>query len=109
MIKLDNYFSPEHLKQAIEEFVNLYNTERYHESLSNVTPEDVFTGRHHRIVKRSEKIKQKTIQIKRINHQNRKLKNSALLSLTISSVSLEDVQLLTPPRNYNNIVDNKLS
>jgi transposase InsO family protein len=77
VIKLDNYYSPEHLKQAIEEFVNFYNTNRYHESLGNVTPEDVFTGRHHRILKRRDKIKQRTIQIRRKNYHKRKLKNSA--------------------------------
>ena len=77
VIKLDNYYSPEHLKQAIEEFVNFYNSDRYHESLGNVTPEDVFTGRHHRILEKRAKIKQKTIQIRRKNHQKRELKNSA--------------------------------
>ena len=35
----ENYYLPSHLKARIAEFVNYYNTERYHESLGNLTPE----------------------------------------------------------------------
>jgi len=42
VIRLDNYCSPEDLSSTIGEFVKYYNNERYHESLGNLTPADVF-------------------------------------------------------------------
>ena len=44
-VLLENYYLPNDLKIRIGKFVNYYNTERYHESLNNLTPEDVYTGR----------------------------------------------------------------
>lgn len=44
-VLLDNYYLPGALKACIAEFVDCYNTERYHESLDNLTPEDVYTVR----------------------------------------------------------------
>lgn len=41
---LDNYYLPGNLNASIGEYVDHYNTERYHESLNNVTPEHVYTG-----------------------------------------------------------------
>ena len=43
---LENYCYPRELEQAIGEFGEHYNHHRYHESLNNVTPSDVFFGRH---------------------------------------------------------------
>ena len=37
IVKLDTYFYPWELEQAIADFVVYYNTQRYHESLENVT------------------------------------------------------------------------
>jgi len=45
VILLDHYLSPEQLRQRIQEFVNYYNNHRYHESLNNLTPADVYFGR----------------------------------------------------------------
>jgi transposase InsO family protein len=45
VIKLDNYYSPGELKQRLSEFIEYYNNYRYHESLNNLTPADVFYGR----------------------------------------------------------------
>lgn len=62
VVKLQNYYFPGELEHEIGKFVDYYNNERYHESLNNVTPADVYFGRHHRVISMREKIKQKTLQ-----------------------------------------------
>jgi len=37
-ILLGNYYLPSELESRIAEFINHYNTRRYHESLNNLTP-----------------------------------------------------------------------
>ena len=61
----ENYYLPGDLKARIAEFVGYYNTERYHESLNNLTPEDVYTGRDQTILNRRRRIKQETIEQRR--------------------------------------------
>jgi hypothetical protein len=56
VVKLDHYYCPEELIEALKRFVLYYNNERYHESLDNVTPADVYFGRKDQILKRREKI-----------------------------------------------------
>src|SRR5207244_358837 len=68
-ILLDNYYLPGQLEQSIEEFVSYYNNCRYHESLDNLTPADVYFGRGRAILKRREKIKRETIEQRRRLHQ----------------------------------------
>ncbi len=64
-VLLENYYLPGDLKARIAEFVNYYNTEHYHESLDNQTPEDVYIGRRQTVLNRRRKIKQKTIEQRR--------------------------------------------
>src|ERR1700751_1344802 len=61
-ILLDNYYLPGQLEHSIEEFVSYYNNCRYHESLDNLTPADVYFGGGQAILERREKIKRKTIE-----------------------------------------------
>ena len=44
-ILLENYYLPGQLEARLAEFVDYYNTRRYHESLNNLTPADVYFGR----------------------------------------------------------------
>lgn len=61
VIKLDNYYSPEELREAIAEFIRYYNEQRYHEALDNLRPADVYYGRAERIRRQREKIKRQTL------------------------------------------------
>ncbi|MFZ1947602.1 MAG: IS3 family transposase [bacterium] len=61
VITLDNYYSPEALEREIAAFVDHYNNERYHESLGNVTPADVYHGRLDEVLQRRERIKRRTM------------------------------------------------
>ncbi|GGN13663.1 hypothetical protein GCM10010967_57260 [Dyadobacter beijingensis] len=42
VVKLENFFHPDQLREAIGQFVDRYNNQRYHESLNNLTPADVY-------------------------------------------------------------------
>jgi len=68
-ILLENYYLPGDLERQIGAFVEYYNNHRYHESLGNVTPADVYFGRDKTIIREREKIKKLTIQNRRLQHQ----------------------------------------
>ncbi len=57
------------LTASIEAFVTHYNHQRYHESLSNLTPADVYFGRGQTILLERERIKRKTLQTRRLQHR----------------------------------------
>ena len=65
---LENYFLPGELENAIAAFVEYYNHHRYHESLNNLTPADVYHGRGARILTMREQIKKRTIRQRRLQH-----------------------------------------
>lgn len=65
VVKLDHYYCPEQLNQALKSFVHYYNHERFHESLDNVTPADVYFGKREQILKRRKAIKQQTLRLRR--------------------------------------------
>ena len=67
-ILLENYYLPGDLEAAIAAFVEHYNYRRYHESLKNLTPADVYFGRGQTILLQREKIKRKTIEQRRLLH-----------------------------------------
>ena len=68
-ILLENYFLPGDLEAQITAFVDHYNHQRYHESLNNLTPADVYHGRGAKILKMREEIKKQTIRKRRLQHQ----------------------------------------
>ena len=69
-ILLENYYLPGDLERAVADFVEHYNHRRYHESLDNLTPADVYFGRGQRILERRKHIKRRTIEQRRRQHFN---------------------------------------
>jgi putative transposase len=61
-VKLENYYHPEQLINGIDDFVVYYNHQRYHESLQNVTPSDVYFGRQEQIFQKGALIKQQSLK-----------------------------------------------
>ena len=70
-ILLENYFLHGDLEAKIKKFVDHYNRQRYHESLSDVTPADVYFGRNKAILQQRERIKRKTLEARRLHHRQR--------------------------------------
>jgi putative transposase len=68
-ILLENYYLPGDLENQVEAFVCHYNNHRYHESLANLTPADVYFGRGQTILLKREKIKRQTISNRRLLHR----------------------------------------
>jgi putative transposase len=60
-IKLVPYEMPSELLEAIGAFINYYNYRRYHEGLGDVTPYDVYSGKHLEIIRRRKEAKSRTL------------------------------------------------
>jgi len=72
IIRLEHYYSPEELETQIAAFVDHYNNHRYHESLDNVTPADVYFGRKEEILDRRQGIKIRTLLKRRMDFELQK-------------------------------------
>ena len=59
----------EHLERQIGAFVEHYNQVRYHESIKNLTPADVYFGRAETILAERKRIKLATIANRRLQHR----------------------------------------
>lgn len=68
-ILLENYFLPGDLEAQIAAFIDDYNHRRYHESIDNLTPADVYFGRGPAILVKRERIKRQTIANRRLQHR----------------------------------------
>jgi putative transposase len=87
VINLDNYYLPGDLKNNIHDFVDFYNNRRYHESLDNVTPADVYYGRNRKVISKRKQIKQKTLEQRRKQHYNKLESFTKLKLCSVKSVS----------------------
>jgi transposase InsO family protein len=65
VVKLRNYYFPGELEEALRGFVAYYNNDRPHESLNNVTPADVYYGRDVEVVSERERIKRRTMKLRK--------------------------------------------
>src|SRR3712207_6609182 len=68
-ILLEDHYLPGELEAQVAAFVEHYNHRRAHESLGNLTPADVYSGRGQAILLERERIKRRTIQQRRLLHQ----------------------------------------
>jgi len=62
VIKLENYYSPDQLRNSISQFIQYYNHHRYHESLDNLTPADIYFGRKEKRLQQRRLCKIKTMK-----------------------------------------------
>ena len=68
IVNLQNYFLPGNLETEIASFVDYYNHQRYHESLDNLTPADVYLGRQKEVLTKRNEIKKQTLQQRRLQN-----------------------------------------
>jgi len=73
VVKLNNYYFPGDLVQQLEQFVDYYNNRRYHESLENVTPADVYYNRKSIILEQRAKTKHRTLTLRKMLYEQQKL------------------------------------
>ncbi len=59
------YETPRELEEAIRCFLEYYKHRRHHEGLGNVTPYDVYTGRHLEVIQGRKEAKSRTLQARR--------------------------------------------
>ena len=70
-ILLNNYDLPGELQEHLQRFISYYNHERYHESLDNLTPADVYYGRGQEILDQRHTIKLDTLAMRRKMHYDK--------------------------------------
>jgi transposase InsO family protein len=68
VIKLQNYYLPSELENEVGQFVEYYNNERYHESINNLTPADVYNGNDRKILTRRDRIKRETMKLRKYHN-----------------------------------------
>ena len=77
-VLLEHYYLPGDLERRIGKFVEYYNHERYHESLDNLTPADVFYGRGQKVLNKREKIKIQTMALRKQMHYRNPLQHNLM-------------------------------
>ena len=69
---------PGELEEAIRAFIDYYNYRRYHEGLGDVTPYDVYTGRHLGIILKRKEAKSRTLQVRKNYNRTAREQGSGL-------------------------------
>lgn len=69
-ILLQNYYLPGELEQALGEYVEYYNNERYHEGINNMKPVDVFMGKSKVIETYRNRVKRETLMYRKLQNLN---------------------------------------
>ena len=67
-LQTQNYAFPWDLKREIRRFVDYYNHPRYHKSLDNMTPANLYFGRAKVVLPRRERLKRKMQEARRHEH-----------------------------------------
>lgn len=65
VVNLQHYYFPGELEHQIEQFVYYYNNQRYHESLNNITPADMYNGKDKLIQSKRDRIKRETMKLRK--------------------------------------------
>jgi len=68
LVQLQNYAYPRDREREIARFVGCNNKERYHESLGNLTPADVYFGKAKEVQSQPAEIKRRTLETHRRQH-----------------------------------------
>jgi len=68
VINLQHYYFPGELEHQIEQFVKYYNNHRYHESLNNITPADMYYGKDKQIQSKRDRIKRETMKLRKYHN-----------------------------------------
>ena len=58
----------EELERAVADFVHHYNFERYHESISNLTPAQVYYDKGAAVLRRRQRTKERTLRERKRNY-----------------------------------------
>ena len=74
-LELAYYFCPSELEKAIVQWVKYYNERRFHESLDNLTPRNVYLGQGEEIKRIRGTIKQNSINKRISEHKRMKLQS----------------------------------
>ena len=82
--------TPEELEQAIADWVAYYNNQRFHESLNNVTPADVYFGKEKEIIEKRNKLKEQTLLLRRQQYYQM----AGVLSIRLAKSPLRNVRNL---------------
>jgi hypothetical protein len=79
LVTLQHYYVPWELEREIKRFVHWYNHERYHESLDNLTPADVYHSRSRELLTARELLKMQTLERRRCYNLGMKMRKETLI------------------------------